>query len=65
MLMAEVAQEVPEEVLLFLRQHPLLSLAESGKVGRSSLRMELGRGVLGPRYLRRGWSASHEGNEAA
>ena len=60
MLMAEVAQEVPEEVRLFLRQHPLLSLAESGKVGRSSPRMELG-GVLGPRYLRRGWSASHEG----
>lgn len=30
--MAEVAQEVPEEVRLFLRQHPLLSLAESGKV---------------------------------
>lgn len=53
--MAEVAQEVPEEVRLFLRQHPLLSLAESGKVGRSSPRMELGGGgVLGPRSLRRG-----------
>ncbi|NXC45721.1 SURF2 protein, partial [Penelope pileata] len=28
----EVPQEVPQEVQLFLRQHPLLSLAETGKV---------------------------------